>query len=320
MITKKITPKMAMAGVTKLVRQKTLGGTFFLNLEVTKHCNARCDFCDYWKTKKEARITDYLPIVKKFDPMYINITGGEPLLRKDLPGIVRRIKENMGFIYIQLITHGQLLTEEKGVELWEAGVDQITFSLDFPSERHDLSRGIPGLFNHIVAVIPKLQARGIDNIGFNTFIMRDNLDDIIPIAHLAKRLGVCVSYSSYFEGKANNRTHTIVGDDLKKLEGVVEELVRLKRTLRNIRNSDFYLRRIPPYFKGGVPGCQAGLKWLQVTPDGYLKRCSEFPVEAHWTEYTPDTFEPTDCTACWFSCRGEAEAPLTLGRIIELNR
>jgi len=31
-------------------------------------------------------------------------------------------------------------------------------------------------------------------------------------------------------------------------------------------------------------------------------------------------FQPSDCTACWFSCRGEAEAPLTLGRIIEVNR
>lgn len=186
MITKKITPNMAVAGAVKLVRQKTLGGTFFLNLEVTKRCNARCDFCDYWKTKKEAQITDYLPIIKKFDPMYINITGGEPLLRKDLPAIVRRIKEHMRFIYIQLITHGQIMTEEKGVELWEAGIDQFTFSLDFASERHDISRGIPGLFTHITTVIPKLKARGIDNIGFNVFIMKDNLDDIIPIAHLAK--------------------------------------------------------------------------------------------------------------------------------------
>ena len=107
---------------------------------------------------------------------------------------------------------------------------------------------------------------------------------------------------------------------MRKLEGVVEELLRLKGSLRNIRSSDFYLRRIPVYFRERVAGCQAGLKWLQVTPEGYLKRCSEFPVEAHWTEYTPDTFQPTDCTACWFSCRGQAEAPLTLGRIIEVNR
>lgn len=320
MITKRITPSMAVAGAVKLLQQKTLGGTFFLNLEVTKRCNARCDFCDYWKTRNETRITDYLPIIKKFDPMYINITGGEPLLRKDLPAIVRRIKEHTRFIYIQLITHGQLMTEGKGIELWEAGVDQITFSLDYASERHDISRGIPGLFTHIMAVIPKLKARGVDNIGFNVFIMKDNLDDIVPIAHLADSLGVCVSYSSYFEGKANNPTHTIVGDDLTKLEVVVKELIGLKRRLRNIRNSDFYLRKIPTYFKERIPGCQAGLTWLQVTPDGHLKRCSEFPVEAHWTEYTPHTFKPTDCTACWFSCRGEAEAPLTLGRIIELNR
>jgi len=114
MITKKITPRMALAGAIKLSRQKLFGGKFFLNLEVTKRCNARCNFCDYWKTQKEAPITDYLPIIKKFDPMYINITGGEPLLRKDLATIIKQIKDNMAFIYCQLITHGQIMTEEKG--------------------------------------------------------------------------------------------------------------------------------------------------------------------------------------------------------------
>lgn len=219
-----------------------------------------------------------------------------------------------------MITHGQLITEGKGVELREAGVGQITFSLDFACERHDISRGIRGLFHHITTVIRKLKARGIDNISFNAFMMRNNLDDIIPIARLGQGLGVCVSYSSYFEGKANNATHTIVGDDLKRVEGVVEELMRFTRTHRTIRNSNFYLRKIPAYFKEPVPSFQAGLAWFQVTPGGYLQRHSEFPVEAHRTEYTPNTFRPTGCTACWFSCRGEAEARLTPGRIIELNR
>ncbi|MFQ5846304.1 MAG: radical SAM protein [Candidatus Methylomirabilales bacterium] len=95
MITKNITPNMAVAGAVKLLKQKSLCGTLFVNLEVTKSCNARCDCCDSWKTMDETRITDYLPIIKKFGPMYINITGGEPLLRKDLPAIVRRIKDNM---------------------------------------------------------------------------------------------------------------------------------------------------------------------------------------------------------------------------------
>lgn len=320
MITKKITPKMALAGGVKLAKQKLFGGKFFLNLEVTKHCSARCDFCDYWKTKNETRITDYLPIVKKFNPMYINITGGEPLLRKDLPQIVKSIKDNMSFIYIQMITHGQLMTEEKGVQLWEAGLDQITFSLDFPDERHDKSRGIPGLFQHITSVIPKLKARGIDNIGFNTFIMKDNMDSITTIVELAKSLGVVCSFSSYFEGKANNPGHSIGEENMPKLDRLIEDLIRLKRVSKNIRNSDFYLRNIPVYFRQRVSGCQAGVKWLQITPDGHMKRCSEFPVEAHWTEYTPDTFKPTDCTACWFSCRGEAEAPMTVSRILELNR
>ena len=65
---------------------------FSLNLEVTKRCNAHCNFCDYWKTTNEDAIKDFTPIVQKLDPLSLVITGGEPLLRDDLVEIIRTIK------------------------------------------------------------------------------------------------------------------------------------------------------------------------------------------------------------------------------------
>src|SRR6266446_10078713 len=111
-----------------------------VNLEVTKRCNAKCDFCDYWKTTKENVIDDYGPIVKKIDPMMITITGGEPMLRPDLPEIVRKIKKSVPVSYLAMITNGALLTLDKAKELREAGMNQISVSVDLDEERHDTSR------------------------------------------------------------------------------------------------------------------------------------------------------------------------------------
>ena len=60
-------------------------------MEVTKLCNARCDFCDYWQTRNEERLKDYSDLIRKIDPLVVMVTGGEPMLRKD---IVEQVKLN----------------------------------------------------------------------------------------------------------------------------------------------------------------------------------------------------------------------------------
>ena len=320
MITGKLTPRDCFNGFKKVVKRRFLGTPFSINLEVTKQCNARCSFCDYWHTKKEDRLEDYLPLVKKLSPLHVSITGGEPLLRKDIADIIRRLKEG-DFVYLSLITNGRLLTEEKALEIWRAGLHQIGISLDFLDERHDAYRGIPGLYQHLSDLIPRLAKTEIDNISLQTIIMDENLDQILPIAEQAARWGVKVSYSSYCPHKNYNESGTIKKERLEKLREVVDGILEAKKRLGNIISSDFYLSKIPEYFeKGGIAGCLAGQRWIQITPDGMMKACSEFPVAGSWTDFRPGFFKPVTCAQCWYSCRGEAQNPLTLKRIMELSR
>ena len=44
-----------------------------------------------------------------------------------------------------------------------------------------------------------------------------------------------------------------------------------------------------------------------------MKRCPDFPVDFHWTEF--QEYKPIDCNACYYACRGEAQAPLQLSRV-----
>lgn len=315
-----LTLNQSVNGALKYLYTEATKRPKLVNLEVTKLCNATCDFCDYWQTKHEERLTDYRPVIRKINPLVTVITGGEPMLRKDLPDIVRQIKECSIFIFTSMVTKGDLLSVESARELFHAGMDQIAVSLDFPGKKHDDYRGVPGLWDRISDIMPILADSFPDkSIILNTIIMEDNLDEILEIAHKAKEWGIGISFSSYSVMKTNNDSHFIRQEEIQKVRDLVHQLIQLRRKWKGtILSTEYYLNEIPSYFeKGGVPDCLAGISHIQVTPSGHLKRCSEMPVTAHYTDYTPDLYDKTECTACWYSCRGETQSPVNMKKALE---
>jgi MoaA/NifB/PqqE/SkfB family radical SAM enzyme len=151
--------------------------------------------------------------------------------------------------------------------------------------------------------------------------MKENVGKLMEIVQKARGWAVKVSFSTYNPNKNNNSSHLIPKDQLSALEKTIEDLIEVKRRYRNITNSDFYLINIPRYFREGrIPGCLAGRRWVQVSPDGNLRRCSDMETLGNWKEFRPNRYPLTGCQQCWYACRGEAEAPLGLKRIVELNR
>ena len=87
-----------------------------LNFEVTMRCNARCGFCDYWKTPaatRDTEIAEFAAIARELSPMLITFTGGEPTLRRDLEQIVAAVRKSVRYTYVQLITHGGMLSIDR---------------------------------------------------------------------------------------------------------------------------------------------------------------------------------------------------------------
>jgi len=289
-----------------------------VHFEVTLRCNARCGFCDYWKTDTSARASEvksFTDAARFFNPMMITYTGGEPTLRRDLEDIVAGVNAAVSVQYSTLLTHGGMLTAERAKSLWDAGIHQFNISLDFLDERHDRARGIPGLSARIFDVIPRMRAMGIDSVRFNTVIKESNLDQILPIAEFARELQCGVNFSSYSDSKNGNRAGIIAGDRVAELEAVTAELLAFKRRHRGvISNSDYYLENIPRYVRGEMnEPCRSGMRTIHVDPTGHVKRCPDFPADFHWTEFRK--YKPIDCNACYYACRGEAQAPLRLSRI-----
>jgi MoaA/NifB/PqqE/SkfB family radical SAM enzyme len=289
-----------------------------VHFEVTLRCNAHCGFCDYWKTDALARADElhsYAEAARFFNPMLVTFTGGEPTLRRDLEDLVAEVDRAVRLKYVTLITHGAMLTAERARSLWDAGVNQFNISLDYLDARHDAARGIPGLSAKILAAIPAMQARGVDNIRFNTVIKSDNLDQIVPIVRRAEELGVGVNFSVYTDAKNGNRDYILDSPCFAALDDVVRQLLAFKRRRRGvITNSDYYLEQIPRYVRGEMrEPCRSGIRTIHIDPSGFVKRCPDFPTDFHWRDFA--AYRPVDCNACYYACRGEAQAPLRLSRI-----
>ncbi len=320
MLSKQLTAQDKAGAVYNFLRGKVRGLPRLINLEVTKLCNAQCDFCPCWEIKDYPQLKDYSEIMAFFKPLVLSLNGGEPLLRKDFMNIVDQVRPHT--TYLTVITHGQLLTEEKAIEIWDHGVNQLSISRNYRDEAHDQERHLPGLTKHFKKLVPSLARKGLDFVAFNTVIMEKNLDHIVPLAKQAHEWGAKISFSSYSAAKNDRSQYNVRSDQLSQLEEIINELLELKRIQGNILTSEFYLRKVPEYFRDGVvEDCRAGLNFIQMTPDGYIKRCSEMPVMMHWSEYAQSKIEqPNPCNICWLSCRGETESPINLSRVWELMK
>jgi MoaA/NifB/PqqE/SkfB family radical SAM enzyme len=289
-----------------------------VHFEVTMRCNARCSFCDYWKTDpraKEHELKSFADAARFFNPMLVTFTGGEPTLRRDLEDLVASVAGAIRVKYITVITHGGMLTPERAKSLWDAGINQFNISLDYLDGRHDAARGIPGLTAKIFDNIPRMRALGVDNVRFNTVIKDDNFDQLLPIVRRAEEMGCGVNFSVYTDSKNGNTAHLVREGQFEAIDELVAELLAYKRRKRGvITNSDYYLEQIPRYVRGQMKEpCRSGISTIHVSPTGHVRRCPDFPTDFHWSEFK--RYEPINCNACYYACRGEAQAPLRLSRV-----
>jgi MoaA/NifB/PqqE/SkfB family radical SAM enzyme len=90
-----------------------------VSYEVTLSCNCDCHHCDLGgliKDEKQIKPEEYGDLTQRLKPLVAQISGGEPLLRKDIAAIVRAIKQ-AGAQYLILVTNGALLNESNYLHL-----------------------------------------------------------------------------------------------------------------------------------------------------------------------------------------------------------
>lgn len=215
-----------------------------LVFNITDNCNSRCITCRQWRHASVGELDageakDVLAQARSLGIRIVEFAGGEPLLRRDLPAIVKTA-DNLGFTDISITTNGLLLTEEKAVSLIESGLDGFSISIDGTAAVHDAVRGVKGGFERSTAALRTLiglrDAR-YPHIAVNigTTVMRPTVPELLAMVELAKQLGITCGFnllntSLYFFRDVDTSDLWVQGDDQGKLADLVAELHQIKST------------------------------------------------------------------------------------------
>jgi len=308
-----ITSALSIAGrgIRNIVRQKPLAISF----EIIHSCNANCSHCDkdgIIKNEKLAPPERFMEIYDDLQPIFAQISGGEPLLRKDVIDIIRLFrKRGQKLPVIVLVSNASLMSESKFDEFSAAGVNQYSFSLDMPDERHDKNRQIPGLFQHLNVLIPRLTAKGQKNVTMICAIRRENLPYLPDIANLAiKQWNANMIFSSYTRLRTGDAIHSPqTNEELDLLRLQIGRLIEMKRQGAPIVNSESMFRGMIKFFEtNNIPNCRTGYRHLVVNPDGSLVPCAMHKVSFTNQRDLIENFTlKNTCGACYVPLRANTE-------------
>ena len=287
---------------------------FCVSFEITHNCNARCLHCHRRKKVTEKRATPqrFGEIFRDLKPLVTQVSGGEPLLRKDVEQIVKALKQPDGTPYIIFVTNASLLTKEKYYRLREIGVDVYSISLDYPDERHDEFRSIPGLFQHIKTLIEYLGSEKDKAITLNCVVQSKNYREMVRMAELARDLRVQINYSPYTWLRTNDKGYMIPKNELPEFKAIIKELINFKKKYNTIRTTNTFFEDMHEFFKNeSIPNCRAGERFLVVNPDGTLSPCGLIMTAYNTQEELKQNFMRNNtCTYCHTCIRSASENPV----------
>jgi MoaA/NifB/PqqE/SkfB family radical SAM enzyme len=272
----------------------------------------KCAFCEWWKndipelpTKKALAAID---AVCSLGVPFFDLSGGEPLLRKDLIVLAKRAASH-GCL-VSMNTNGTLLNESRISEVAEV-FDTVVVSLDGPREVHDKIRGVPGTYDKAVEALRLLKANGV-RAGVNSVVTPWNID-ILP--QFIEELRSKVDFAQvqpmhpYPPSPENNPTS-------EQVSCLLDYLLNLKRVDPGflVVPTEF-IKGFEQFFGGNAPKiCHAGELYVAINPEGKLLACparSDLILGDALSGSVDDALKKCDsegwrgvnaCRGCWLEC------------------
>jgi cyclic pyranopterin phosphate synthase len=190
-----------------------------LRISVTDRCNFRCTYCMpreiYGQSFKFLPQTELLTFeeIARLARLFVSLgvtkirlTGGEPLLRRDLEHLIETLAAIEGVEDLTLTTNGSLLAKKAQV-LADAGLKRITVSLDsLDDEVFGRLNDVDFPVARVLEGIEAAAAAGLDPIKVNMVVRRgENEDSIVPMAQFARERGYVLRFIEYMDVGQTNR-------------------------------------------------------------------------------------------------------------------
>ncbi|OGQ06067.1 MAG: hypothetical protein A2W61_01290 [Deltaproteobacteria bacterium RIFCSPLOWO2_01_44_7] len=279
--------------------------------------------CNIWKEHKrdEVRLSYFGTLPQSL--RIINITGGEPFMREDLPEVIRVINERCHHPRMIISTNGfnTKKIREKMTEIARiSGRIGVRVSVDGYEKTHDEVRRIPGGFQKCMNTIEALKQIGIKDLGLSFTISPINLGDVAKVYYLTRRLKIqftlTIAQNSEFYFKTDANTFDLDPDQLRQQfnEFIASELkaIHPKRWFRA-----YYDKGVYEYGLGKrvLKNCSAGSDFFFSSAKGEIYPC---PVlNQKMGDAKNNSFKPVwtsdkaneirkiskDCPVkCWMTC------------------
>jgi cyclic pyranopterin phosphate synthase len=259
-----------------------------LRVSVTDRCNFRCRYCMPpeglpWLPKDQVlsfeEITRITGVLVECGVRSLKVTGGEPLVRRDVAHLVRMLRDLGDDLDISITTNGFLLAQN-AAELRDAGLDRVTVSCDSLIKHRFKEMTLRDALDEVLEGLRVSAELGLTPVKINTVVLRDtNEDEVANFAQLARDTGYEVRFIEYMPLDAQ--------DDWSA-QGVVpgaEILERIAEEFELVADTDDQPEPSTPFrFADGAPGrvgiipsvtepfCDSCNR-LRLTADGALRAC-----------------------------------------------
>ena len=259
-------------------RALKLGIPISVQLDLTYRCNERCIHCyldhDDHGEMSTAEIKDLLDQLAAAGVLFLNLSGGEIFMRKDLFEIVEYARKLQ--FSVKLKTNAVMIRAAKAKRIAELSVESVQISLySHKPEVHDEITKLPGSFKRTMEGARLLKAEGV-KVSFANVLMKHNADDYPEVRALAAELGVGFNVDATITPMMDgDRSILELNVDPAKLEGIFRD-----PSLTGGSSESFCA---PP--SGPLPEadafstlpCSAGHTACYVSPYGEVYPCVQFP-------------------------------------------
>lgn len=259
-------------------RALKLGMPLSVQLDLTFRCNERCIHCyldheDHGEMTT-AEIRDLLDQLAAAGVFFLNLSGGEIFMRKDLFEIVAYARKLQ--FSVKLKTNAVMVREKKAARIAELGVESVQISLySHKPEVHDEITKLPGSFKRTMEGARLLKQHGV-KVSFANVLMKHNVDDYPQVQALAAELGVGYNVDATITPMMDgDRSILALNVDAGKLEGIFRDA--------SLTGGSTEAFCAPP--PGPMPEadaydtlpCSAGHTAAYVSPYGEVFPCVQFP-------------------------------------------
>jgi len=247
----------------------------FASIIVTYRCNAKCHMCYRWKEPSVPSTEIGLDVYEKLPFMdTVNVTGGEPFLRQDLPDIIAILRKKTN----RLVISSNGFFTDRIVELFKSRQDiGLRVSLEGLPKANDELRGIKDGFDHGLRTLLSLSRMGVKDIGFGITMSDKNARDMIELYQLAKMTGLefatAAVHNAFYFNKMDNKFEQpqIAVEELQKL---ITELLRSNKVKDWFRA--YFNYGLIHFIKGNprLLPCEMGQDSFFLDPAGQILPCN----------------------------------------------